>query len=119
MKKLISAICAVLISVGSLGMAGTANAAPVTIQTPVETTRTATADTNIQKIDHRRSHRWDRRDHRRWDRRHHSRRWDRHHSRRWDRHHSRRWERHHSHRRWDRPHRRHYERTGTQIILDL
>lgn len=110
MKKLITAICAILISVGTLGTAGVASAAPASVQRPVETARTTTANPDVQLVDHRRGHRWDRR----WERRHHrwDRRWDRRHyrsERRWDR----RWDRRHYH---GRPYRHH---TGARVIIGL
>jgi hypothetical protein len=97
MRKLISGLCAILISVGTLGTTGPASAMPVAIQQPVETV--STQNPNLQTVRHR--DRWERRHHRydrRWDRRHHryDRRWDRRHHR-WDR----RWDRRYHHR-WDR-----------------
>ncbi|MCO4318381.1 hypothetical protein M8997_014385 [Phyllobacterium sp. 21LDTY02-6] len=120
MRKLISAICAVLISVGTLGLgAGAAGAAPAALQKPVEISANE-GTSQVQKVDHRRWHhrrhwddrRWHRRRHwddRRWSRRHHHRRWDRHDRRYYGRHH--RWDR----RYYDRP----YRHTGSRIILEL
>jgi hypothetical protein len=84
MKKLISTLGAVLISIGTLGSIETASAAPMTIQQPVEISSTA-QNPNLQTVHYR--DRWERRHHR-WHRRHHG--WDRRHYG-WRRHH--RWER--------------------------
>ncbi len=100
MRKLISALSAVLVSMGTLVPVETAGAAPLMIQQPVETSKVATSDPNVQTVRHR--DRWERRHHRRWDRRYYrsDRRWHR----RWDRpYYSRRWDRPGYYRRWDRP----------------
>jgi hypothetical protein len=72
MRKLISGLSAVLISIGTLVPVETASAAPMTIQQPVEISKAA-PDANVEKVHYR--DRWDRRHHRRWDRRHYG--WNR------------------------------------------
>jgi hypothetical protein len=126
MRKLISAICAVLISVGTFGTAEVANAAPLTVQKPIEA---ATNNPNVENVRHRdrwdrrwdrryyrRHHGWDRR-HYGWDRRYHNRRWDR----RWDRRYYRRWDRPRYYRSWDDGpyYNRYYRRSGVNVILDF
>lgn len=80
MRKLISALSAVLVSIGTLVPVETASAAPMTIQQPVEISKAA-PNPNVETVHYR--DRWDRRHHRRWDRRHYG--WERRHYRRWDR----------------------------------
>jgi hypothetical protein len=80
MKKLISALSAVLVSIGTLVPVETASAAPMTIQQPIEISKAA-PNANVETVHYR--DRWDRRHHRRWDRRHYG--WERRHHRRWDR----------------------------------
>ncbi len=80
MSKLISALSAVLVSIGTLVPVETASAAPMTVQQPVEISKAA-QNPNVETVRHR--DRWDRRHHRRWDRRHYG--WERRHHRRWDR----------------------------------
>ncbi|PSH70584.1 hypothetical protein CU102_00540 [Phyllobacterium brassicacearum] len=126
MRKLISAICAVFISIGTLGSVEVANAAPMTFQKPVEA---ATNNPNIEKVRHRdrwdrrwdrryyrRHNRWDRGRHYGWDRRYYNRRWDR----RWDRRYYRRYDRPRYYRSYDgyygNPY---YRRSGVSVIFDF
>jgi len=97
MRKLIAAICATLMSFGAAGSVGTASAAPMTVERPIEVTRAGAP--NVQTVHDRWDRRWDRR-HYRWERRHH----------RWDRGWHRGWDRRYYHRRWDRPYYRRWDR---------
>lgn len=111
MKKLMSALFAVVMSIGALGAAGPVSAAPMTVEKPIAATGPAAANSNVQRVqyyrdyDRRYERRWHRYD-RRWDRR-----WDRRYDRRWDRRYDRRYY-HRYDRRWDRPywHHRHDRR---------
>lgn len=136
MNKLISALCATLISAGTLAPVETAGAGPLTIQQPIETARAAAPNPDLQNVRRDRwERRWDRR-HNRWERRHYRRhnRWERRHYRRWDRPYYRRWDRPYGDRRyyrrwggpryyrtWDGPYynNRYYRRNGVSVILDF
>jgi hypothetical protein len=82
MRKLIATICAALM-VGAVGSTGTASAAPVTIERPIDATRAAAPNADVQTVHHKHHH-WNRGWHRGWDRPYY-RRWDRPYYRRWDR----------------------------------
>jgi hypothetical protein len=140
MRKLISALCVTLMSVGALGSAETASAAPLTIQQPVEATRAAAPNEyvkTVQYYDDRWDRRWDRGRHYGW--RHHHRGWGRPYYyrpyyrpyyRRWDRPYwdRPRYYRPYYYRRWDGPYYRswdrpydymYYRRNGVHVILDF
>ena len=105
MRKLISALSAVLVSIGTLVPLETASAAPMTIQQPVEISKDA-PNANVQTVHYRNG--WNHRHHRRWDRRHYG--WERRHHRRWDR-------RYYGERRYYRPYYgdRPYRRSGIYL----
>jgi hypothetical protein len=109
MRKLISALSAVLVSIGTLVPVEMASAAPMTIQQPVEISKAA-PNANVQTVHYR--DRWHRH-HRRWDRRHYG--WERRHHRRWDRRYY--GERYYGERRYYRPYYgdRPYRRSGIYL----